>query len=169
MVISAAGIMEAFQVYPWLLYLSAATLGLIVGSFLNVVIHRLPIMMEREWQQQCNELAGREAPQQAAYNLVYPRSACTQCGHKISAWENIPVLSYVLLRGRCAGCKTPITLQYPIVELLTAALSAWVIAHFGPNIAGFSALLLTWALIALSVIDIRHTYYPSLTVAGTIA
>lgn len=149
-----------FEAHPVLLYLSIAVLGLIVGSFLNVVIHRLPIMMEREWRRQCEELAGTEGSQQEAYNLVFPRSGCPHCGHKIKAWENIPVVSYLLLKGRCAGCKTRISLQYPLVETLTAALSVWVIAHFGPGAAGFSALLLTWALIALSVIDIRHTLLP---------
>ncbi|HEX5055344.1 MAG TPA: A24 family peptidase [Gammaproteobacteria bacterium] len=157
---TASDIILAFQLHPWLLYTGAVALGLLVGSFLNVVIHRLPIMMEREWKQQCEELAGKEPVQQDVYNLVRPRSGCPQCGHKISAWENIPVISYLLLGGRCAGCKTRISPQYPLVELLSAALSAWVISRFGPGLAGFSALLLTWALIALSVIDIRHTLLP---------
>jgi leader peptidase (prepilin peptidase)/N-methyltransferase len=155
-----SNILDAFQLYPWLLYLTALTLGLLVGSFLNVVIHRLPIMMEREWGQQCDELAGKEPQVQESYNLVYPRSGCPQCGHKISAWENIPVLSFLLLKGRCAGCKARISPQYPLIELLSGILSVWVIARFGLNSAGISALLLTWALIALSVIDFKHTYLP---------
>jgi leader peptidase (prepilin peptidase)/N-methyltransferase len=155
-----SNIIAAFSLYPWLLYLSVMTLGLAIGSFLNVVIHRLPIMMEREWRQQCEELAGKEPVQQEIYNLVRPRSGCPQCGHKISAWENIPVVSYLLLRGRCAGCKAHISLQYPLVEILSGLISVWVIARFGLNAAGFSALLLTWALLALSVIDIRHTLLP---------
>ncbi|HEY3487178.1 MAG TPA: A24 family peptidase [Gammaproteobacteria bacterium] len=156
----ALDILEVFSLYPALLYIGVIMLGLIVGSFLNVVIHRLPLMMEREWQRECNALAGHETPPQEPYNLVAPRSGCPQCGHKISAWENIPVISYLILRGRCASCKTHISLQYPLIELLTAALSAWVMLRFGLNAAGMAALLLTWALIALSVIDIRHTLLP---------
>jgi leader peptidase (prepilin peptidase) / N-methyltransferase len=153
-------ITAVFAAYPQLIWLSTLMLGLTVGSFLNVVIHRLPIMMERDWQQQCNELSGRETPPQEPYNLVVPRSGCPQCGHKITAWENIPVISYLILKGRCTGCKVRISPQYPLIEVLTAAFSVWVIAHFGLNLAGFSALLLTWALIALSVIDIKHTLLP---------
>jgi leader peptidase (prepilin peptidase) / N-methyltransferase len=153
-------ILALFNFYPAFLYACAAVLGLIVGSFLNVVIHRLPLMLEREWRRQCEELSGKEPTPQETYNLVYPRSGCPHCGHKIRAWENIPVLSYVLLRGRCASCKARISLQYPLVEALTAALSVWAIARFGLNAAGLSALLLTWALIALSVIDFRHTLLP---------
>lgn len=155
-----SGIVALFESYPMLLYTSIAVLGLIVGSFLNVVIHRLPIMMEREWRRQCEELSGKDAGAGEAYNLVFPRSGCPKCGHKIRAWENIPVVSYLLLKGRCAGCKSRISPQYPIIEALTAVLSVWVIARFGAGAAGFSALLLTWALIALSVIDIRHTLLP---------
>jgi leader peptidase (prepilin peptidase)/N-methyltransferase len=157
---TSSDIILAFQLYPWLLYTGVIALGLAVGSFLNVVIHRLPVMMEREWRQQCEELAGKEPVPQEVYNLARPRSACPQCGHKIAAWENIPLISYLLLGGRCAGCKTRISPQYPLVELFSAALSVWVISRFGPGLAGFSALLLTWALIALSVIDIRHTLLP---------
>jgi leader peptidase (prepilin peptidase)/N-methyltransferase len=153
-------IIEVLQLHPWLLYGGVLALGLIVGSFLNVVIHRLPIMMEREWRQQCEELAGKQASPHQAYNLVYPRSGCPHCGHRIRTWENIPVISYLLLKGRCSGCKTRISLQYPLVELLSGVLSLWAIARFGPTPAGLSALLLTWALIALSVIDIRHTLLP---------
>jgi leader peptidase (prepilin peptidase)/N-methyltransferase len=151
-----------FTLYPVVLYLNAAVLGLIVGSFLNVVIHRLPIMMEQEWREQCAELAGSGVKNSNSqpYNLIQPRSTCPHCGHKITAWENIPVISYAALRGRCSSCRSPISLQYPAIELLTALLSVWVTARFGLSTATIAALVLTWALIALSVIDFKHTLLP---------
>ncbi len=137
-----------------------ALLGLVVGSFLNVVIHRLPKILERQWQRECAELHG-ESPQPAQrYNLIVPASACPTCNHRIGALENIPVLSYLVLRGRCRHCGTAIGLRYPAVELLTAALSAWVGWHFGPGWTAAAALLFVWSLIALAFIDLDTFFLP---------
>ncbi len=135
-------------------------LGLLVGSFLNVVIHRLPLIMHREWQQQCHELIGSEAPQTDTLTLSTPRSRCPHCGHAISALENIPVISYLILRGRCRGCQASISVRYPLIETLTGLLSAVVAWHFGFSWACFGALLLTWALIALTFIDVDEQLLP---------
>src|ERR1700758_2555582 len=112
----------------------AAVVGLCVGSFLNVVIHRLPKMLDRGWRAQCAELAGETLPDEPAYNLVVPRSQCPACGHRISALENIPVLSFLVLRGRWSACHAAISLRYPFVELLTGALTAAAILRFGPTL-----------------------------------
>ena len=144
---------------PALFVALAGILGLLVGSFLNVVIHRLPKMMENEWREQCAELSAPidQAPgpsaQKPTYNLVLPRSACPSCGHRISALENIPVVSYLALGGRCRGCKSKISARYPIVEAMTGLLSGLVAWHFGFGIAGLSALILLWGMIALTFID----------------
>ena len=140
----------------------AVLLGLIVGSFLNVVIHRLPLMMEREWRSQCAELAGQEVPDNsdAPFNLMVPRSRCPHCGHQITALENIPVLSYLFLRGRCSECKTRISPRYPIIEAITAILSAVVAWHFGFGWQAFAGIVLTWALISLTMIDLDHQLLP---------
>jgi leader peptidase (prepilin peptidase)/N-methyltransferase len=138
----------------------AALLGLCVGSFLNVVIHRLPKMMERQWRAECAELSGQESAPSPRYNLVVPRSACPSCGHAISATENIPVLSWIALGGKCKGCKVPISRRYPAVELLTGALSGYVAWHFGFGMAAAGALLFTWAMIALTFIDLDTFYLP---------
>ena len=144
---------------PPLFVALAAVLGLLVGSFLNVVIHRLPKMMEREWREQCAEIAANQGGQPAAsehkpiYNLVVPRSACPTCGHQITAIENIPVVSYLALRGRCRKCGTKISPRYPVVEALTGLLSGLIAWHFGFGLAALSALILLWALIALTFID----------------
>ncbi len=135
-------------------------LGLLVGSFLNVVIHRLPKMMEAEWQAQCAELRGETAPEIPRYNLWTPRSACPHCGHAIKALENIPVLSWLWLRGRCSGCGAPISVRYPLVELLTAALSAAVAWKWGASVETAGALLLVWTLVALAFIDLDTTLLP---------
>jgi leader peptidase (prepilin peptidase) / N-methyltransferase len=145
---------------PLIFALCAALLGLCIGSFLNVVIHRLPKMMERQWRAECAELAGQEAPPAERYNLVLPRSACPACGHMITALENIPLLSYAVLRGKCAGCGARISPRYPAVEALTAALSAYVAWRFGFGIAAAAALLFTWAMIALTFIDLDTYYLP---------
>jgi leader peptidase (prepilin peptidase)/N-methyltransferase len=144
------------------LALAAGLLGLCVGSFLNVVIHRLPRMMEREWQAQCAELRG-ETPStaEAPLSLSRPRSRCPHCGHPISALENIPLLSYLLiLRGKCSGCGQAISPRYPLVELLSGLLSAYAAWHFGPTLQTAGALLLIWALIALSFIDLDTQLLP---------
>lgn len=129
-------------------------LGLLIGSFLNVVIYRLPVIMQREWKVQCNELLGnKEDKKENPFNLVTPRSCCPKCGHMITALENIPLISYAFLKGKCKKCKTPISLRYPVIELLTGLLTATVAWHFGFSWQAGAALLLTWALIALSLID----------------
>ena len=138
----------------------STVLGLIVGSFLNVVIHRMPKMMEREWAEQCASLRGEELPAAAPYNLVIPRSACPSCGHRISAWENIPVISWLILRGRCASCAAPISVRYPLVEAVTGVLSGFAAWHYGFGLAGFAALLLVWALVALTFIDFDTQLLP---------
>jgi len=142
-------------------------LGLAVGSFLNVVVYRLPIMLEREWRAQCAELEGHEshattvaADSPERYNLVVPRSACPACKAPITALQNIPLISWVLLRGRCARCGASIPARYPLVELLTAVLSASVAARFGFGFATLAALVLTWFLIALTFIDLDHQLLP---------
>lgn len=139
----------------------AGLLGLCVGSFLNVVIHRLPKMMELEWATQCAELRGEANASHEALSLSKPRSRCPACGHKIGALENIPLISYILiLKGKCAGCGTAISLRYPIVEALTAIFSAYAAWHFGPNWLTVGALLLTWALITLAMIDLDTQLLP---------
>jgi leader peptidase (prepilin peptidase)/N-methyltransferase len=147
---------------------SIFVLGLVVGSFLNVVIYRLPIILEREWRDQATELlptalvqttvAGADAP--SRFTLSVPRSACPACKAPITALQNIPIVSWLLLRGRCAACKVKISVRYPLVELATALLSGWVAWHFGFGVSAACALLVTWALIALAGIDIDHQLLP---------
>lgn len=142
--------------------LYATLLGLCVGSFLNVVIHRLPKMLEREWRLQCAELSGKTtAPDEAKFNLITPRSQCPNCHHPIRAWENIPLISYFLiLKGRCSACQAPISARYPWVEAFTAALSGFCVWHFGPGWPAVGALFLVWALIALAFIDLDTQLLP---------
>jgi leader peptidase (prepilin peptidase)/N-methyltransferase len=135
-------------------------IGLMVGSFLNVVIHRLPKMMEREWHQNCLELQGQELPATTKYNIVTPRSACPSCGHKISALENIPLLSYIVLRGKCRQCKTAISVRYPLVEALTGTLIGLVSWKFGYGSLAVFAWVFTFALIALTFIDFDTQLLP---------
>lgn len=150
--------------YPIVSYLGALVLGLLVGSFLNVVIYRLPKMMEAQWHEQCTELLCAntstaedaltiKAAEPAVFNLWLPRSRCPNCNHQITALENIPVLSYLFLRGKCSACKTKISLRYPAIELLTGLLSLFVIMTFGATTLGLMALIFTWCLIALTMID----------------
>ncbi len=172
---------DTLQAFPWLFVASAGMLGLVVGSFLNVVIHRLPLMMRRDWQVQCRELlelpaevgpnsfgqdANKFAPACTSpdaaprFNLAVPRSRCPDCGHTIAALENIPLLSYLALRGRCSACGARISLRYPVVEILTAAMSATVAVHFGFGWSAVAVLVLTWGLIALAFIDLDHKLLP---------
>ena len=145
---------------PFLL-VATGLLGLAVGSFLNVVIHRLPIMMEREWRAQCAEISADEAtPEAEPFNLATPRSRCPHCGHAITALENIPVLSYLWLRGKCSGCGARISARYPLIEAVTAALSIAVVWHFGFAWPALGGLFLTWALLALTMIDVDHQLLP---------
>lgn len=170
-------VVELLQSSPVLITGAAFVFGLVIGSFLNVVIYRLPIMMDREWRKQCAELtaddgahaAGNRAttsPQhqrdatEKSFNLVVPRSACPACKAQIHAWHNIPLVSYLLLRGRCAACGTHISLRYPIIELLTGVLSAAVVWHFGLSWEAAAALILTWSLVALAGIDIDDQLLP---------
>ncbi|HEY4541539.1 MAG TPA: A24 family peptidase [Noviherbaspirillum sp.] len=131
----------------------AAIFGLLVGSFLNVVIHRLPRMMQRESDNYVAHESGKPLPHTDRYNLMVPGSACPECGHRISAAENIPIVSYLVLGGKCSSCKTPISVRYPIVEAITGALSALVVWQLGSGLAGLSAVVLTWLLIAMTFID----------------
>ena len=146
--------------------LLAGLLGLIIGSFLNVVIHRLPRMMERDWRMQAREILEPEAEHTAepTYNLVLPHSHCPHCQTEIKAWQNVPVVSYVFLRGRCAQCKTRISPRYPLVELLTAALSMVVAWQLGFGWAAAGLIILTWGLIALSLIDADTQLLPDVIV-----
>ncbi len=140
--------------------LVAALLGLVTGSFLNVVIHRLPRMMEAQWAAQVAEFDGRAVPVQERFNLLHPGSRCPACGAGIGPLQNVPVISYLALRGRCASCAARISPRYPLVEALTALLSFWVAHHFGWGAAGAAALVLTWFLVALSFIDADTTLLP---------
>ena len=153
-------LIELLRLQPAAFVITAFLFALLVGSFLNVVIHRLPIMMEREWKAQCAGLAGEEPAETETYNLVVPRSACPGCGHKITALENVPVLSYLALRGRCRGCGKKISLRYPIIETVTALLAAVIAWHFGFGAEALAALALTFALIALTMIDVDTQYLP---------
>jgi leader peptidase (prepilin peptidase) / N-methyltransferase len=137
-----------------------AVIGLCIGSFLNVVIHRLPKMLDRGWRAQCAELAGESAPELPAYNLVVPRSQCPACSHRISALENIPVVSYLVLRGRCSACHAPISPRYPLVELLTGGLTAAAVLRFGFAPTGLAACVLLWSVIALTFIDFDTQLLP---------
>jgi leader peptidase (prepilin peptidase)/N-methyltransferase len=134
--------------------------GLLVGSFLNVVIHRVPVMLERAWRRECFALDNKEPPPEAPYDLVRPRSACPKCKAPITALQNIPVISWLALKGRCAGCGTPISIRYPLVELFTALLSALVAWKFGYGWTTAAALVLTWFLVALACIDIDTQLLP---------
>jgi leader peptidase (prepilin peptidase)/N-methyltransferase len=172
-----------FRELPWLWVSVVFVLSLLVGSFLNVVIYRLPIMLDRQWRAQAEEILEEEPPDsrnaghaqleaakqtdtkasgsaRAPYNLVVPRSACPHCGAQITAWQNIPVVSYLFLKGKCASCGARISLRYPIVELVTAILSALVAWKFGFGWYTAAALVFTWMLIALSGIDIDHHLLP---------
>jgi leader peptidase (prepilin peptidase)/N-methyltransferase len=146
---------------PTFFVVATALVGLAVGSFLNVVIYRLPVMMEREWQAQCREhLEQPPAQDQKPFSLARPASRCPHCGHQIRFYENIPVLSYLWLRGKCSSCDARISRRYPAIELLTAILSGIAAWHFGFGWQAGAALVLTWALIALSMIDIDHQLLP---------
>ena len=138
----------------------AAVLSLLVGSFLNVVILRLPKMMEIEWQAEIDEAAGNESAQAETFNLSKPRSRCNNCGHMITWYENVPVISWLVLRGKCSDCGTSISARYPLIEALTALLGGFIGWHYGLGLEGAGMLLLTWSLIALTFIDIDHQLLP---------
>ncbi len=155
-------ISQLLQQSPVLLTLITSLFGLLVGSFLNVVIYRLPVMMERGWKKECLEYLEMENPDkdQEPFNLTLPLSRCPQCQMAIKPYQNIPVISYVYLGGKCAQCKVHIPLRYPLIEAFTGIMSALVAWHFGYSLAMLFALLLTWSLIALSFIDIDHQLLP---------
>ncbi|HEK1686070.1 TPA: prepilin peptidase [Pseudomonas putida] len=147
---------------------SAAVLGLLVGSFLNVLVHRLPVMLERQWQNEAREVLGMPVEAHERFDLCLPASHCPGCGHRIRVWENIPVVSYLALRGRCSACKGRISLRYPLVELACAGLSLVVAWHFGVSVQALLALVLTWCLLALSLIDAEHQLLPDVLVLPTL-
>jgi leader peptidase (prepilin peptidase)/N-methyltransferase len=167
-----AGIDSYFWITPALTLACAAIFGLLVGSFLNVVIHRLPLMMQAQWEAEAAQIseaatgstagAGESAmkPAAAPFNLVVPRSRCPHCGHPITAAENIPVLSWLWLRGRCSACKAPISARYPLIEVLSGALSFACIWHYGLTLAGVAAVLLCFALVTLAFIDFDTQLLP---------
>jgi len=141
--------------------LCALLTGLLIGSFLNVVIYRLPIMMQRDWREQAREILEQPSePQITTFNLVLPNSSCPHCNHEIKPWENIPVISYLFLRGKCSSCKSPISMRYPLVELTCGLLSAFIAWHFGFTWQAGGMLLLTWGLLAMSLIDVDHQLLP---------
>jgi len=152
--------LSALESSPAWLAVSVGLLGLIVGSFLNVVIHRLPLMMQAQWKAECAALEGHEAPAAETYNLITPRSRCPACGAAISAWQNIPVASWLWLRGRCAACKAPISARYPAVEILAAALALLIAWRFGYSAALAFALVYVWAMLALTFIDLDTQLLP---------
>ncbi|MCJ1882331.1 prepilin peptidase [Pseudomonas nitroreducens] len=146
---------------PLAFVLCATLFGLLVGSFLNVVIHRLPRMMELDWQQQARETLGLpEGEKRPTYNLVLPNSQCPHCSHEIKPWENIPVVSWLALGGKCSSCKAPISKRYPLVELACGLLSAFIAWHYGFGWQAGAMLLLTWGLLAMSMIDVDHQLLP---------
>jgi leader peptidase (prepilin peptidase) / N-methyltransferase len=184
------GFLHLLATGPWLLIGTCGVLGLLIGSFLNVVIHRMPIMMDNELRAECAALAAADAPPEdvpamqssfdlvapegtgvepagpapstepAPFNLVVPRSACPKCKAPITALQNIPLISWLLLRGKCANCRTPISARYPLVELATGILSAFVAWRFGFGAVTVGALVFTWFLIALTMIDFDTQYLP---------
>lgn len=157
-------LLDVFAAAPIFFTATCGVVGLLIGSFLNVVIYRVPVMLQRQWREDCAALTGgtsthaSRAPQ--PFNLVVPRSACPACQAPITAWQNIPIVSFVLLQGRCAACSAPISIRYPIIEALTGIMSAAVAWRFGFGIAALSGMLLTWFLIALAFIDIDTKYLP---------
>ena len=153
-------VIGALKASPELFAGVALVVGLLIGSFLNVVIYRLPKMMEREWQIQCAELRGETIPDTPKFNIVTPRSACPACGQAITSLQNIPVVSWLVLGGRCAACKARVPLRYPLVEILTGVLSAFIAWRFGFGVAALGALCFLWSLITLAFIDFDTQLLP---------
>lgn len=156
-------ILDVFKTEQWLFYTAIVLFSLCIGSFLNVVIYRLPVMLERDWRDQCQEfleLTPTDERKHEKLGLAAPASRCPHCGHKIRIHENIPVVSYVLLGGKCASCKTPISIQYPLIEAVTAIMSVVVAWKYGVTLQTFGALLFTWTLIALTMIDVHKQLLP---------
>jgi leader peptidase (prepilin peptidase)/N-methyltransferase len=153
-------VLHVFQTTPWFLITVGVLLGLAIGSFLNVVIHRLPRMLERQWRADCAELTGAPPAPEEKVNLVVPRSACPACGHRITALENVPVASYLVLGGKCSSCKARISPRYPFVEALSGALAGYVLWRYGLAWAALWALVYTWTMVALAFIDQETGYLP---------
>ena len=153
-------LIEAFRAFPALFVTAVTVMSLAIGSFLNVVIHRLPKMLERQWRDELAELNGQEVTAAPRYNLVVPRSACPACGHPIGALENIPLVSYLALRGKCASCKAGISTRYPVVEALTGALSGYIAWRYGFTWHTLAMLVFVWSMIALAFIDLDTFYLP---------
>lgn len=153
-------LLESFQSHPALLVTTVVLFSLAVGSFLNVVIHRLPKMLERQWRAEIATQQGEPEPEEVVYNLAVPRSQCPQCGHKITALENVPLISYLALRGRCSRCRTRISPRYPIIEALTGALSGYIAWRYGLSWTAAAALVFAWTMIALAFIDLDTFYLP---------
>jgi leader peptidase (prepilin peptidase) / N-methyltransferase len=159
-------LIEFLRAYPPAFVVVCGVVGLLIGSFLNVVIHRLPKMMERDWKLQIDEylqqdvVAVQPQPASPKYNLVVPRSACPACGHQIAALENIPIISYLAIGGKCRGCKAPISARYPLVEALTGAASALLAWKFGFGLPAVAAIVFAWAMIALTFIDFDTQLLP---------
>lgn len=146
---------------PLAFSLCTLILGLLIGSFLNVLIYRLPKMLLRDWQAQAREILGlANESNNTTFNLVLPNSSCPHCSHEIKPWENIPIISYLFLRGKCSACKAPISLRYPLVELTCCLLSAYIAWHFGFTWQTGAMLVLTWGLLAMSLIDADHQILP---------
>jgi leader peptidase (prepilin peptidase)/N-methyltransferase len=157
-------VIDLFMLHPIILPVVGGLLGLVIGSFLNVVVHRLPIMLESQWRRECRqflEIAENESDAIIKpFNLAVPGSHCPECRKPLSILENIPLLSYVALGGRCSGCRARISLRYPVIETLSAVLSVMVAWQFGPTVQMLAALLLTWSLLALSMIDMDCQLLP---------
>lgn len=153
---------ELFTQAPAVFIAVAFAFALIIGSFLNVIIYRLPLMMQRDWREQCDELSKEPAPDlpEGKFNLVVPRSRCPSCGAAIKAWQNIPVLSYLLLGAQCSNCQKSISVRYPLVETMTAILAAICAWHFGFGWEALMAIGLSFALVAISLIDADHQIIP---------
>ncbi len=150
------GVLAHPAVFPWL----CLALGLCIGSFLNVVIYRLPKIMQRDWELQCAELRGEKAPQQEPFNLALPRSHCPACARPITALQNIPLASYLALGGKCAACGARISPRYPLIETLSGLAGAYAAWHFGFGLAAFAAMAFLWCMIALSFIDFDTQLLP---------
>ncbi|MDX1518505.1 MAG: A24 family peptidase [Gammaproteobacteria bacterium] len=154
-------LVTALELYPVLYIVLVTVTGLAVGSFVNVVIHRLPKMMFADWREQCCDLLELEnKDQESAISLCFPRSACPHCGHRIRAIENIPVLSYLILKGRCASCSERISPRYPVIECICALLAIAAAWKFGVSLNAVLAMLLSWSLVCITVIDLDHKLIP---------
>jgi len=158
-------VISMFELYPLSFYITIAVLSLTIGSFLNVVIYRFPKMLEQGWYAECREFLADEVSdipekKQTTITLSTPSSTCPKCDHKIRFYENIPIISWLFLKGKCSACKEPISARYPLIEAATAVLSVVIATHFGVTYLTLFALILTWGLISLTMIDFDHMLLP---------